>query len=93
LTVSLSAIAALLLVLWLGLEQRYEQASAQPPSTPDNPIAQFTVGANLQIYGNDIPSPNGKIGITNIDLNECAAQCNSKEPWLLVSTAGRKCVI
>jgi PAN domain len=85
LTVCLSAIAALLLVLWLGLEQRYEQASAQPPSTTDNPIDQFTVGANLQIYGNDIPSPSGKIGITNIDLNECAAQCNSKEPCVAFS--------
>ena len=86
LAVGLSAITALpCLVLWLGLDQRYEEASAQPPSIPDNAIAKFTVAPNLNIDGEDILLPTGRIGIPDIDLSTCAAQCNNKQSCVAFS--------
>ncbi len=60
-------------------------AQTQKTTPPPPKIPGFTVAVNLDIYGQDIPSPSGKIGITNIDLNTCAAQCNSKNSCVAFS--------
>jgi hypothetical protein len=60
-------------------------ASPLSEATPDNAIAQFTVAPNLNIVGQDILSPTGRIGIPNIDLSTCAAQCNNNQSCVAFS--------
>jgi tetratricopeptide (TPR) repeat protein len=45
---------------------------AIPPAVALN---DFTTRNNRDIYGNDIPAPNGRIGLQVADINECAVRC------------------
>ena len=60
-------------------------ASPLSDATPDNAIAKFTVAPNLKIDGQDILSPTGRIGVPNIDLSTCAAQCDNNQSCVAFS--------
>lgn len=54
-----------------------EASSPPAPTAPaTSPVANFTVRLNWDIWGDDIPMPNGRVGNSVADMDNCAAQCN-----------------
>lgn len=47
------------------------------PATPTNWISGFSTRDNRDIWLQDIELPDGSIGISDVDINECARQCTN----------------
>lgn len=50
---------------------------APNPSQTEAAISKFTLRDNRDIWQYDIPLPNGRIGVSDTDINACAARCDS----------------
>lgn len=58
-----------------------------PPTAPprEGATRNFTIRVNRDIYGEDIRSPDGSVGIPDLDINACAARCDSAQSCVAFS--------